>query len=151
MSTTAMTGKDTIRVNGRNLNDFVDGDTAVLTFPDDLVQGKTGKNGNTIYALQNTGLRAEVVLRVLLGSPDDKFLNDLLALMKNDFPAFALLTGEFIKNVGDGKGNITQSIYTLSGGVFKKGVEVKENASGDTEQSVATYALMFSNAPRSLT
>lgn len=147
---TSLTGKDTIKINDRILNDFADGDIVNLTFPSDLMAVKTGKNGNSIYAFNYTGQQCEVVLRVIRGSNDDKYLNHLLALMKNDPAAFSLMVGEFIKNVGDGAGNITSDIYILSGGVFKKQSEAKENADGDTEQSVTIYTMMFSNAPRTI-
>lgn len=147
---TSLTGKDTIKINDRILNDFADGDIVNLTFPSDLMAVKTGKNGNSIYAFNYTGQQCEVVLRVIRGSNDDKYLNNLLALMKNDPADFSLIVGEFIKNVGDGAGNITSDIYILSGGVFKKQSEAKENADGDTEQSVTIYTMMFSNAPRTI-
>ena len=39
----------------------------------------------------------------------------------------------------------------MSGGVFMKQVEGKSNVEGETEQSIAVYAIKFSNAPRVLT
>lgn len=150
MQVVALTGKDTIIINGRVLNDLVDGDCAVITFPNDLMNLKTGKNGNSIYAFNESGKQIEMDLRVVRGSSDDKFLNGILTDMKNLRASFVLMTGEFVKNIGDGAGNITQDIYQLSGGVFKKNTEVKENAEGDTEQAVAMYKLAFSNAPRTI-
>ena len=146
----SLTGSDTIKINGRILNDFADGDVAHLTFPNNLVEVKTGKNGNSIYAFNNTGRQCEVALRLVRGGSDDKYMNQQLSLFKNDPADFSLLTGEFDKRVGDGVGNITTDSYTLSGGAFRKQVEVKENADGDTEQAVAIYTLIFSNAPRSI-
>ena len=150
MQATALTGKDTIKINDRILNDFADGNTAELTFPNDLMAVKTGKNGNSIYAFNATGRQCEVVLRVLRGSADDKFLNNSLAVMELDPASFTLLQGEFVKQVGDGAGKVTQDIYILSGGAFKKRTDVKENVEGDTEQAVAVYTIVFSNAPRTI-
>jgi hypothetical protein len=147
---TSLTGKDTLKINGRILNDLADGDCAVLTFPNDLSSIKTGKSGNAIYAFNYSGNQCEVALRVLRGSSDDKYLNNLLSLLKNDPAAFSLMQGEFTKNIGDGAGGISQDTYIMSGGTFKKQTEVKENAEGDTEQAVAIYNLMFSNAPRAI-
>lgn len=147
---TSLSGKDTIKINGRILNDFGDGDTAVLNYPNDLFTIKTGKNGNSIYAFNASGRQCEVTLRVLRGGADDKFLNNLLALCLNDPAAFSLLQGEFTKNVGDGQGNTISDTYIMSGGVFRKPVEVKENVDGDTEQALAIYSFIFSNAPRSI-
>jgi len=147
---TSLTGKDTIVINGRILNDLADGDCAVLTFPNDLCQLKTGKGGNSIYSFNYTGRQCQLVLRLIRGSADDKFLNEQLSLFKNNLAAFTLLDGSFTKNVGDGAGNIISDTYTLSGGAFKKETEVKENAEGDIEQSVAVHTFIFSNAPRSI-
>lgn len=147
---TSLTGKDTIIIAGRVLNDFADGDTCKLDYPNDLSVMKTGKNGNTIYAYQYSGLQCTVELRVLLGSTDDGFLNGLLSLFNQNPPAFTLMTGEFIKNIGDGNGNIKPISYVLSGGAFKKQVPAVENADGDTNQAIAVYSLHFSNAPRNV-
>jgi hypothetical protein len=150
MPTVALTGKDTIKINGRILNDLADGDCAALTYPNDISVVKTGKNGNSIYAFKYDGNQCDVLLRVLRGSSDDKFLNNLLAILKNDPAAFTLIQGEFGKNIGDGAGGITADVYIMSGGTFKKQTEVKENAEGDVEQAVAIYSLVFSNAPRTI-
>lgn len=147
----SLTGDDTIKINDQILVDFGDGDTAVLDFPNDLMQAKTGKDGNSIFAFNNSGRQCTFVLRLLRGGADDMFLNNLFASLVNAPAGFTLLTGEFIKNVGDGQGNIKQDIYVLSGGTFKRGVNAKENTEGDTEQAIAVWNLLFTNAPRSLT
>jgi len=150
MSIVAMTGKDTITINGRNFNDFADGIVAEIDFPNDVVQMKTGKNGNTIYGLNNTGKQSGVNLRLILGSSDDIFLNNLLLNMQANFAGFALMAGTFVKNVGDGAGNIKSVTYVMSGGVFKGAVKAMENSDGDTNQSVSEWRLLFSNAPRAI-
>lgn len=147
---TSLTGKDTIIINGRVLNDFADGDTCKLDYPNDLSVIKTGKNGNSIYAFQYSGLQCTVELRLLLGSSDDSFLNALMSSFINNPPAFVLMTGEFIKNIGSGDGSIVPTSYVLSGGTFKKQVPAVENADGDTNQAIAVYMLQFTNAPRSV-
>lgn len=146
----ALTGKDTITINGRNLNDFADGVVAEIQFPNDLVQLKTGKGGNTLYGLNNTGRQSEVNLRVVLGSSDDAFLNALLLNMQSNFAGFTLIVGTFVKNVGDGLGNIKPVTYVMSGGVIKRPVNAMENSDGDPEQSVSQWHLLFSNAPRGI-
>lgn len=151
MNSVSLTGQDTIIFAGRLLTDFADADVVKLDYPNDTAVLKTGKNGNTIYAFNNTGLQCTLELRILLGSDDDTFINQLLALWNQNPPTFILITGQFIKNVGDGNGNITQVIYNLNGGVFKKNVPATENADGDTNQAVAMYSLIFNNAPRSTT
>lgn len=151
MSTVALSGSDTININNRVLSDLADGNCVELDFPTDIANVKTGKNGNSIYGLNESGKQCEVKIRVLRGSADDKYLNNLLAQQNANFAATVLAIGQFIKKIGDGLGNITSDTYIMSGGVFTKQVPGKTNVEGETEQSVAMYVLKFSNAPRVLT
>ena len=146
----SLTGSDTIKIDERILNDLADGDAVVITYPNDLAAVKTGKNGNTIYAFNETGRNVEVSLRVLLGSSDDKYLNSRMNSMKNDFAAFTLLTGEFVKRVGDGTGSVNNTTYIMSGGIFKKQIEAKYSAEGDVSQSVAVYTLSYGNGDKTI-
>lgn len=151
MSTIALSGSDTISLNNHVFSDLADGNCVELTFPNDIANVKTGKNGNSIYGLNESGKQCEVKIRVIRGSNDDKFLNNLLAQQQNNFAGTILMIGQFIKKLGDGLGNITSDTYIMSGGVFVKQVEAKTNVEGETEQSVAMYAVKFSNAPRAIT
>lgn len=146
----SLTGQDTIIIDGRVLNDLADGDAVMLDFPNDLAKAKASKNGNTIFAFDETGRLVEATVRVLLGSSDDKFLNSRMQEMKNGFSDFILMAGSFAKRVGDGKGNISSAIYQVTGGVFKKQIVAKTSAEGDVEQSVAVYSLTFGNGNRSI-
>lgn len=150
MSTLAMSGDDSIMINGRIFSDLADVDAVALTFPNDIANVKTGKNGNSMYGLNETGRQSEVVMRLIRGSADDKFMNNLLAQQMNNFAGFPLMVGEFTKKVGDGQGNITRDTYVMSGGVFQRQVDAKMNVEGDTEQSVSVYRLKFSNNPRAI-
>lgn len=150
MKSVSLTGNDTLKLRDRVFADFADADYATLTFPNDIAALKTGKDGNTIYALNETGRQSELVIRVLRGSSDDKFLQNLLAAQRNDFSGFVLMEAELVKRVGDGQGNITTDTYLSTGGVFTKNVEVKSNAEGDTDQSVSVYTIMFGNNTRTL-
>lgn len=151
MPTIAMSGNDTINLNNRIFSDLADGSCVELTFPNDIANVKTGKNGNSIYGLNESGKQCEVKVRVVRGSSDDKFLNGLLAQQQLNFAGMVLLVGQFIKKLGDGRGNILSDTYVMSGGVFTKQVEAKSNVEGETEQSISIYTLKFSNAPRALT
>lgn len=151
MAEVAMSGADTIRINGELITGLADEDVIDMTFPNDIAQVKTGKNGNSIYSLNESGRQAEVKLRLVRGSTSDKFLNNLLQQQQLAFEAFVLLTGEFIKKVGDGKGNVAGDTLILSGGIFSKIPEAKSNAAGNTDQSMVLYTLKFSNAPRAIT
>ena len=151
MSTIALSGSDTININDRVFADLADGDCVKLTFPNEIASVKTGKNGNSIYGLNESGKQADLEIRLIRGSADDKFMNGLLAQQQANFAGFVLMIGEFIKKLGDGAGNISSDTYIVSGGVFTKQVEGKTNVDGDTEQSVSMYTLKFSNSPRVIT
>lgn len=151
MSTVAMSGLDTIKINNRILADLADADAVALTFPNEIASVKTGKNGNSLFSANETGRQAEVAIRVVRGSSDDKFLNNLLSQQIANFAGFILMTGEFVKRIGDGLGSVASDTYINSGGVFSKQVEAKSNAEGDSEQSVSIYTIKFSNSPRVIT
>lgn len=148
MSSATLTGNDTIQIAGRTLVNLADQDTGKLTFPNELVGVKVGKNGNAMFNLNASGQLCELILRVLRGSADDSFLNNLLVLMTTDLPSFPLMDGYFVKRLGDGNGNIRNDTYLLGGGVFTKKVEVSENVEGNTDPAVALYTIKFSNSDR---
>lgn len=151
MSTIALSGSDSFKLNNRIFSDFADGDFVVLDYPNDIANVKTGKNGNSIYSLNETGRQADATIRLIRGSADDKFMNNLLALQQNNFAGFTLMIGEFVKRMGDGAGNLANDTYIAGGGIFTKFVPAKSNAEGDTDQSVSTYHVKFSNVPRVIT
>lgn len=148
MSTVSLTGSDTIVINSKVISDLADGDCVNMEFPNEMATLKTGKNGNVIYSLNETGQEATVVMRLIRGSSDDRFMNNLMAIQKQNFAGFVLLTGEFIKKIGDGEGNVRNDTYILSGGIFTKEIAAKNNTEGDVEQSISLYELKFSKAPR---
>lgn len=149
--TVSLTGSDTVTLNNYVLTGLADGNCVELDFPNDIANLKTGKDGNAIYAVNQSGKQAEVKLRVIRGSADDTFLNNLYAQQAANLASFPLMIGQFIKKLGDGMGNVKSDIYNLSGGIFTKPVPAKTNVEGETEQSVAMYTFKFSNAPRALT
>lgn len=150
MAGVSLTGEDTIQIDSRVLRDLADQDAVKLEFPNDLANVKASKNGNTIFAFNETGRLVECTVRVLLGSSDDKYLNSRLQEMKNGFSDFILVTGSFSKRVGDGQGNITTAVYQCAAGVFKKQVAAKTSAEGDVEQSVSEYMITFGNGAKSI-
>jgi hypothetical protein len=146
----SLTGKDTIQIDNRILNDLADGDCVTVTFPNDIAQAKASKNGNIIYSLNNSGLMAEVTIRLIIGSSDDKFMNSRLAEFKNDAATFTLLTGVFSKRSGQGDGTLATIVYSMGGGVFKRQPEAKDNAEGNPDQGVVVYSLTFGNGGRAI-
>lgn len=150
MPEVSLTGQDTVQIDGIIFSTLADGTPFDITFPNELGMVKAGKNGNTIYAKNEMGRIADIVLRVLLGGTDDKYLNGRLQQWISDPSTFTLLTAMFVKRVGDGDGNTESKIYQCSGGFFKRQVEAKTSAEGDTDQSVAVYNLTFGNCQVSI-
>lgn len=138
-------------MNNRVFTDFADATYAELTYPNDIANVKTGKNGNSIYGYNASGRQGELKLRLIRGSSDDKFLLGLLAAQQQAFENTVLLQGEMIKKLGDGLGNVKSDTYICGGGVFSKQQPAKSNAEGDTDQSVVEYVVKFSNVVRAIT
>jgi hypothetical protein len=151
MAKIALTGSDTVTINNQPLSDFGDGNVVELTFPNPIANVKTGKNGNALFGFNASGVQAEVKLRLIRGGNDDKFLMNLLAQENANFAGTVLLTGTFIKKLGDGAGNITSDTYILAAGIFEKIPEGKSNVEGETEQSVSMYSMKFASAVRVIT
>jgi hypothetical protein len=146
----SLVGKDTVIIKNRIFKDFGNGDTINIDFPNNLVEAKIGKNGNRIFAYNSNGEVVTVTIKLLRGSADDKFLNTEITTFKGNPPSYILMTGEFIKNIGDGAGNISGDTYTFDGGIVQKYPSVKENTEGDTEQALSIYQLIFTNTSRSI-
>lgn len=150
----SLTGDDTIILSAGSaqllVTDFAVGVVAEITFPENLVKVTRGKNGNTVFALNNQGFQSELKLKVLLGKTTDTFMNAQMALMQQAFSAFVLMGGIFIKNVGDGKGNITPVTYIMSGGVPSKNPMAQSVAEGVPEQSLVEWDLIYANNSRTI-
>ncbi len=146
----SLTGKDVLVIGTRVLADFADGDVATLDFPNNSMEGKVGKNGNTIFAFNSTGKSCTLTLRLVSGSADDKFLNSEYSLCLADPPSYPLLAGELVKRAGNA-GGVTAIVYVLSGGLIQKMPNVRDNVEGDTDVSVTEWTIFFANGDRSLT
>lgn len=150
MNTLSLSGDDTIVIGGRVITDLGDGDVAELSYPTELINVKTGKNGNSIFAFNNTGEQCDLRLRVLRGSDDDKFLNSEVAALRNDPAGYVVLDAQLVKRIGDGGGVITNDTYILGAGVPTRNVGAAENAEGGTDQSLAIYEFKFTNSQRAI-
>jgi len=150
MATNVITADDTLTLFDRVFNDFADGAVSMITFDNDIVGVKTGKNANTIFSKNETGNNAKMVLRIMRGSSDDKFLQDKLQQIEGDYAATVLASGEFVKRLGDGQGNVISDAYTLEGGTFTRKIDTMENVEGDTQQGVSVYNMIFAYATRSI-
>ncbi len=145
-----VTSNDTLTLNGHVFVDLATDDVTMISFPTPVVTRKTGKNGNTLFAQNAQGLNADLTLRLMRGSADDQFMQQLISTAPVDFPSTELLAGTFVKRLGDGQGNVVSDIYTLQGGVISKLVDGKENVSGDTSQGESVYNIIFASGARSI-
>lgn len=136
-------GRDTLIFNGRTLSDLADNDNIAITFPNNFVNSSMSKKDELLYAVNYSGKIVQLTVRVILGSDDDKYLNKRLTSFLDNPPGYVQDTATYIKNIGDGNGNITKVEYTLSQGVPTKMIDAKENTSGDTEQAIAVYNWNF--------
>ena len=151
MATYALTGNDVFTLNERPIQqDLADGSVVEIAYNNDRVGISTGKNRNTVFADNQTGCNATVTLRVLKATPTDRYLNGLSAQQDNDFVAFSLLRGTFTKRVGDGNGKVSFDNFTLLGGAFQRYQDASENNTGETEQGVTIYQLIFAQAKRAI-
>ncbi len=146
-----LSGQDSLVLDGNIFNDFADASPVEVDFPNDIATVKIGKNGNAIFSLNEMGRQADMKVRVLRGTADDKFLQGRMSSQRLDFAGFTLLSGQFVKKLGDGASNIASDTYILGGGVFVKQIPGKMNVEGDTEQSVSMYSLKFAKAIRVIT
>lgn len=146
----AYTGIDLLEFAGRTLADFADGDVAVVTYPNEISSTKTGKNGNSVAVHNEMGRIAELALRVIKGSPDDKFLNKIITFWKSRSSSFTPVDAIFTKVINVDSG-IANEVTDLIFGIPTKAVETKENTEGDTEQAISIYNFRFGDSNRSLT
>lgn len=145
----AYTGADILEFDGELLTNFADGDTAVITYPNELHGMKTGKNGNSVAAHNEMGREAECSIRLIKGSPDDKRLNSIVTAWKNRLDSFSPVNATFTKVITV-DGGVANEITTLKFGIPTKSVETKENVEGDTEQAIAVYNFRFADSDRAL-
>lgn len=145
----AYTSNDIIEFDGELVTALADGDCAIITYPNDLHGMKTGKGGNTVGAHNEMGREAELVIRVIKGSADDKRLNSRLIAWKNRDDNFAPSTATFTKVIVVDNG-ITNEVTTLKFGLPVKCIETRENVEGDTEQCISNYQFRFGDSNRAL-
>lgn len=144
----ALSGNDTLVLNNRIFGDFADADNIDLDFPNGIATVKKGKNNNALFALNTQGQIGVMKLRLVRASDDDNFLLALLNTQNADFPSTVLLAGQYVKNIGDGQGDVTPDTYLLSGGIFQKQTPGKENVEGNVEQAITIYEIHFSKVIR---
>ena len=161
MPSVSITGNDSViwtdenNPGGLPLTDFGDGDVMTIDWGADIQTTKVGKNGNVISARNSEGDLADVVIKVLRGSPDDIMLNAVEASYLADPAGFGpnMPTITATKRVGNAQA-VVNDVYNLAFVIPKRHVNVKENVSGDTDQALAvhTYTAVCNanNSPRSI-
>lgn len=145
---TGVAGKDVLIINKQVLTAYADGDAIKFTPQGPVAQMKVSKDGNSIYAMAYSGIAAKVQVRLVRGSLDDITLNGYLQQWISDPASFALLSGSYVKRIGDGKGQTVNEVYQLAAGVIESIPEGLTNPEGNTEQAVVMYTLLFRNDVR---
>lgn len=148
--TDTLVGQDTIVINGRALSNLGYGKVVDISIPAALVEIESGKDGSAIYAMNQAGRQAEVKIRVLAGSADDVFLNNINESFKANFAGSTLVNASFVKRTGDGQGNITTTTWVLSGGAPGNAPADSWDVNGNTEQALMEYSYKFARATRQL-
>ena len=138
-----LTGNDTHIINGRILKDFVNGDCVIHEFSEDLSSMVKGKNGNTIITYHPQGEIDKSTYKVMRGSDDHKFLLGIISEFRANPAGFALMTGESIKNIGDGSQNVAADTLILGAGIPKKLQNMKDNADGDATQAIVEIEITW--------
>ncbi len=144
----AVAGKDVLIINGQVLTGYADADAIKFEPQGPVAQMKVSKDGNSIYSMQYSGIVARLTVRLVRGCFDDTVINGLLQQWIADPATFTLLTGSYVKRIGDGKGNVTSEVYQFAGGVIESIPSGHSNMDGNTEQSVTVYTFLFRNDAR---
>lgn len=150
MASLSLTGRDIFKFGNRTLFDLADGDCVTITFPNEVASVKTGKDGNSIFALNESGRQADVSVRLIRASADDVYLNGLFRAQMLDFPSATLPSAQAIKRIGNSSGVVRNDTYILEGGIFLKQPEAISNVEGNTDQAVTVWAFRFANAKRAI-
>lgn len=145
MTIETLTGKDTLVIDGKLIEDGADGDCVTIEFPNDLATITRGKNGNSLITKNEQGKIINVTLRVCQNGETDKYFINKLSQFDNDVTSFATIKGTFTKRTGDGQGNTTKKTYDLTGGVIIRNAGAIDSATGNVDSAVSTYNLTFAN------
>lgn len=125
----------------RALTSLANGDWGKITFPNDSAAFDVGKNGNTIIAFDNKGIIADMTVRILRGSDDDAFLNQIYISYIQDPVSFVALSGYLKKYIGDGTGINKAVKYTIKNGVIIRPPDLIGNSNGSIDQAVSVYTI----------
>lgn len=155
-----VTGNDIVQLGSSatgltTITSFADGDYARVTFPNDIMNFTIGKNRNMLAAYNAMGTLAELELRLLRGSQEDKFLQDQFPTFASDELKFSFIYAKIIKKLGTNIGGTSgvvgiDEIYTLNSGIISKAPEIVSNVSGSTDQGVVVWQIRFAEFTRTV-
>ena len=154
-----VTGNDIVQIGLSasgltTITSFADGDYARVTFPNDIMNFTIGKNRNMIAAYNAMGTLAEMELRLLRGSKEDKFLQDRFPNFATERLNFNFIFAKIIKDLGvSNEGSEVARIeetYTLNNGIISKAPEIVSNVSGSTDQGVVVWQIRFAEFTRTV-
>lgn len=154
-----VTGNDIVQIGLSasgltTITSFADGDYARVTFPNDIMNFTIGKNRNMIAAYNAMGTLAELELRLLRGSKEDKFLQDRFPNFATERLNFNFIFAKIIKDLGvSNEGSEVARIeetYTLNNGIISKAPEIVSNVSGSTDQGVVVWQIRFAEFTRTV-
>lgn len=154
-----VTGNDIVQIGLSasgltTITSFADGDYARITFPNDIMNFTIGKNRNMLAAYNAMGTLAELELRLLRGSKEDKFLQDQFPTFASDSLSFNFIFAKIIKNLGvsneGASASTIEETYTLNNGIISKAPEIVSNVSGSTDQGVVVWQIRFAEFTRTV-
>lgn len=149
MSSVAFVGSDGIQINGIPLIGFSNGKAVLLDYPNDLINMTIGKDGSMVGAKNEAGAQVECKLRLLIGSPGDRYLNSLMLQQQANPSGFGIITGVFAKVVNtDGGTQVAR--YSLSRGLIRKIPGGQDDTQGDTEQAIVEWEILFAQSVRTV-
>lgn len=140
----AYTGNDIVEIDGRNITDWAGGgDVFIITYPTEKSATRVSKNGNANASRNTQGVVGEAVIKLLRGSPDDKYFNSKFIAWDNGLDSFSPFNGTATKVIKSSDGSVTNDVNTLTFGFPVKIDNFKMNVEADTEQDVVQYTVRF--------
>jgi hypothetical protein len=135
-----LVGKDKLSFVLRDVTDDLAG-TVTLSPLGQTQNEIIGKNGNSIIYSLKSGTHCRIEIPVLKGSSFDSLLG-LYYTYSTFLKVYTPIFGTLRRFVGDGKGNIREDQYYMSGLIFVQEPNYTVLSSdGDVEQAITRYVL----------
>ena len=118
------------------------GDVAKITFPDEYTKYALGKNGNVMITQNFSALKAELEVKVIVNSSDDRYLQSLVTNSLVDFVGTANFdaTGTIYAN-NDNSGT-EQIDINITGARVVNFVSFLDNSEGNEEMAMVMYKII---------